>query len=191
MIYGPLPGTPFYELVIKEDLLHDVYVNTQELFCRWADVFTTKIQHPTLSAEQVEKIQDWCFKEDFQRLGPSIIRILETRLPGYQEFKDSLNPFLPEKAKYYAREHWGAYPVFLAANLLGPNAKFRSSTRNLQQRIHADIGYPTMAERFKSVLAVGAALWTALTLKLDLLQHPRLLRTTYRMRSKSWSSFDL
>ena len=31
------------------------------------------------------------------------------------------------------------------------------------------------------MLAVGAALWTGLTLKLDLFQHPKLTRTSYRM----------
>ncbi|MBT5873294.1 MAG: hypothetical protein HOH43_07725, partial [Candidatus Latescibacteria bacterium] len=149
------------------------------------------IKHPTLSPEQVEKIQDWCFKEDFQRLGPSIIRILETRLLGYLKLKDSPNPFLREKAKYYARELRGAYPVFLAASLFGPNGKIRRFTRDLQQRIHAELGNPTMVERIKSVLAVGAASWTAFTLKFDLFQHPRLVRTTYRLPSKSWHAFDL
>ena len=191
MIYGPVPGTPFYERVIKENLLHDVYIKDPDLFYRRADGFTTMIKHPTLSPEQVEKIQDWCFKEDFQRLGPSIIRILETRLLGYLKLKDSPNPFLREKAKYYARELRGAYPVFLAASLFGPNGKIRRFTLDLQQRIHAELGNPTMVERIKSVLAVGAASWTAFTLKFDLFQHPRLVRTTYRLPSKSWHAFDL
>jgi hypothetical protein len=38
---------------------------------------------------------------------------------------------------------------------------------------------------------VGAALWTGLTLKLDLFQHPRLVRTLYRMPSKRWGAFPL
>jgi len=38
---------------------------------------------------------------------------------------------------------------------------------------------------------VGAALWTGVTLKLDLFQHPKLQRTTYRLPEKSWSAFDL
>ncbi len=42
-----------------------------------------------------------------------------------------------------------------------------------------------------SVLAVGAAIWTALTLKFNLFQHPSLLRTSYRMPDKSWSAFHL
>src|SRR5260370_4255453 len=40
-------------------------------------------------------------------------------------------------------------------------------------------------------MAVGAALWTWLTLKLNLFQHPRLERTGYQMSEKSWSAFDL
>jgi hypothetical protein len=40
-------------------------------------------------------------------------------------------------------------------------------------------------------MAVGAALWTGLTLRLDLFQHPRLQRTAYRLPVKSWSAFDL
>jgi haloalkane dehalogenase len=191
MIYGPVPSTPFYERIIKDNLLHDVYIKDPELFYRRGDGFTTMIKHPTLSPDQIEKIQDWCFKQDFQRLGPSVIRIQETHLLGYQKLKNSPNPFLREKAKFYARELRYAYPVFLAGRLFGPNVKVRRWTRDLQQRIHAELGSPTLAERFRSVLAVGAALWTALTLKLDLFQHPKLVRTTHRLPGKSWSAFHL
>ena len=57
--------------------------------------------------------------------------------------------------------------------------------------MHAELGSPTLRERLKSVLAVGAALWTGLTLKLDLFQHPKLIRTMYRMPAKRWAGFDL
>jgi haloalkane dehalogenase len=191
MIYGPVPGTPFYERILEENLLHEVYVKDPELFYRRGDGFTTMIKHPTLSPGQIEDIQHWCYEQDFERLGPSIIRIQETRLLGYQKLKNSPNPFLREKAKYYGKELRNAYPVFLAGRLFGPNAKVRRWVHDLQRRIHAELGSPTLAERFKSVLAVGAALWTGLTLKLDLFQHPKLVRTTYRLPGKSWSAFHL
>jgi hypothetical protein len=41
------------------------------------------------------------------------------------------------------------------------------------------------------VVAVGAALWTGLTLKLNLFQHPKLMRTMYRTPAKRWAGFDL
>ncbi len=191
LIYGPVPSTPFYERIIKENLLQDVYTKDMDLFYRRADGFRTMIKHPTLSPEAIEDIQRWCFEEDFQRLGPSIFRVLEARLLGYQKLKHSPNPFLRQKAEYYATELRVAYPVFLAGRLLGPNAAVRQWIGDLQRRIHAELGQPALAEACKSVLAVGAALWTGLALKLDLFQHPRLIRTTYRMPGKRWSAFHL
>lgn len=191
LIYGPVPGTPFYERVIKENLLQDVYTSGKDLFYRRADGFRTMIKHPTLSPEQIEDIQRWCFEQDFQRLGPSIYRVLETRFLGYLKLKDSANPVLRQKAEYYAHELRYASPVFLAGRLLGPNAAVRKWIGNLERRIHAELGTPPLKQQLKSVLAVGAALWAGVTLKLDLFQHPKLQRTTYRLPEKNWSAFDL
>ncbi len=191
LIYGPVPGTPFFERVMKENLLHDVYRADPERMYRRGDGFTTMIKHPTLSPERIEELQRWCFNEDFQRLGPSIFRTLEARLLGYQKLKDSANPWLRRKAEYYARELRVAYPAFLAGRLLGPNAKIRRWTADLERRIHAELGAPSMEARLKSVLAVGAALWNGLTLRLNLFQHPKLLRTSYRMPNKRWAGFEL
>jgi haloalkane dehalogenase len=191
LIYGPVPGTPFYERIIKENLLQDVYTTDRDLFYRRADGFRTMIKHPTLSPAQIEDIQNWCFEQDFQRLGPSIYRVLETRLLGYLKLKDSPNPVLRQKAEYYAHELRFAYPVFLAGRLLGPNASVRKWIGRLERRMHAELGQPTSAQKLKSVLAVGAALWTGITLKFELFQHPKLQRTTYRVPEKSWSAFDL
>jgi hypothetical protein len=81
--------------------------------------------------------------------------------------------------------------VFLAGKLLGPNAAIRHWIGDLERRIHAELGSPVLVERLRSVLAVGAALWTGLTLKLDLFQHPRLIRTTHRMPTKRWAGAEL
>ena len=89
-----MPGTPFNERVIKENLLQDVYTTDKDLFYRRADGFRTMMKHPTLSPEQIEDLQHWCFEQDFQRLGPSIYRVLETRFLGYLKLKDSPNPDL-------------------------------------------------------------------------------------------------
>jgi hypothetical protein len=191
LIYGPVPGTPFYERIIKDNLLQDVYTTDRDLFYRRADGFRTMIKHPTLSAEEIEAIQTWCFEQDFQRLGPSIYRVLESRLLGYLKLKDSPNPALRQKAEYYARELRNAYPVFLAGRMLGPNAAIRRWIGELERRVHAELGQPVMAQRLQSVAAVGAALWTGLTLKLGLFQHPRLQRTTYRLPEHHGSAWQL
>jgi hypothetical protein len=53
------------------------------------------------------------------------------------------------------------------------------------------LGRPTPRQRLNSWLAVGAGLWTAVTLKLNLFQHPRLTRTVYRVPGKRWAGLDL
>ena len=191
LIYGPVPGTPFHERVIRENLLHDKYTTDKDLFYRRADGFTTMMKHPTLSPKEIEGIQQWCFEEDFQRLGPSIYRVLEARLLGYQKLKNSPNPVLRQKAAFYAKELRYAYPVFLAGRLFGPNRTIRKWIGDLERLVHTELGRPNMEERFKSVLAVGAAAWTGVTLKFDFLQHPKLMRTTYRMPGKRWGGFHL
>ena len=191
LIYGPVPGTPFSERILKENRLHDIYTQDPALMYRRADGFTTMMKHPTLSPAAIEEIQRWCFEQDFQRLGPSIFRVLETRLLGYQKLKNSANPFLRQKAQHFARELLTAYPVFLAGQLLGPNRAVRRWIRDLEKNMRRELGPPRTGELFKSLLAVGAALWTGLTLKLDLFQHPKLIRTMYRTPTARWAGFHL
>ncbi|MBM3861035.1 MAG: hypothetical protein FJ395_15495 [Verrucomicrobia bacterium] len=191
LIYGPVPGTPFGDRVRKGNLMQERYLNDTNLLYRRADGFSTMMKHPTLSAEQIEDLQRWCFDEDFQRLGPSIIRFLEARLLGYLKLKDSPNPALRDKARHYACELRNAYPVFLAAGLFGPNRAVRQWIRDLQRRIHAALGQPTFVEQLKSVAAIGAAAWTAFTLKFDLFQHPSLERIEYRLPAHKWSAQQL
>jgi len=191
LIYGPVPGTPFHERIIKENLLQDVYTSDKDLFYRRADGFRTMIKHPTLSPQQIEDIQRWCFEQDFQRLGPSIYRVLESRFLGYRKLKDSPNPVLREKAAYYAGELRYAYPVFLPGRWFGPNRRIRQWIGQLERDLHADLGRPTWLQRLKSGLAVGAALWTAVKLKFNLFEHPKLQRTAYRFPGKRWSAFHL
>lgn len=190
LIYGPVPGTPFNERIRRENLMHDEYIAEPERLYRRADGFTTTIKHPTLSAAEIEGLQRWCFEQDFQRLGPSIFRVLEGRLLGYQKLKDSPNPLLRAKADYYAEELRCATAVFLPGRLLGPNAAVRRWIGDLERRLHAEFGRPSLKEQAKSVVAVGAALWTWFTLKFDLFQHPQLLRTAYRLPSKRWRGFE-
>ena len=191
LIYGPVPGTPFYERAVKDNLLQEKYTTDKDLFYRRGDGFATMIKHPTLSPKDIEDLQRWCFNEDFQRLGPSIFRTLEARLLGYQKLKNSPNPWLRRKAEFYARELRVAYPAFLAGRLLGPNAAIRRWIGDLEKGIHAELGAPTLRDRLRSVMAVGAALWTGLTLKLDLFQHPKLTRTIYRMPAQRRAGADL
>ncbi len=179
LIYGPTPGTPFYDRIMKEGLLHQDLADDREKYYRKCDGFAAMVKHPTLAPEEIEALQRKCFADDFQTLGPSIYRTIETWFLGYKRLIGSENPSLRAKAAWFAREIRKSYPVFLAGRLLGPNKKIRAWVGQLQKEIHGTLGKPSWVERLFSVGAVGLALWTSVKLRFNLFQHPALVRTVY------------
>ena len=181
LIYGPTPGTPFYERIMKEGLLHDRLKADQLRYWKSCDGFTAMVKHPTLRPEQVEALQRRCFAEDFNRLGPSIFRVVETAWLGYLKHRGSDHPYLRRLSDRFRRDVRVAYPVFLAGRLFGPSRAVRRSIAELERWIKAELGAPTFGERLLSLAAVGAAVWTWITLRVDALQHPALTRHAYRV----------
>jgi hypothetical protein len=157
----------------------------RELYYRRCTGFTATVRHPTMKPEEIQAAQARCFEEDFSRLGPTIYRCIETQLLGYLKLKDAPNPVLRQKAQRLASEVRRAYPLFLAGAVLGPTRRVRQHIAALAARIHLTLGRPTWTERLLSVLTLGLATWTGLTLKLGLFQHPRLVRHTFRMPDES------
>ncbi len=185
LIYGPCPGTPFYDQVIREGKLLPEVANDPELFYRRGSAFHAMVSHPTMTSDQIEAAQQSCYREDFRRLGPVLHRSVERWLEGYLKLRESPSAFLRAKAELIAADIRRAYPLFLAGKLFGPTAHVRRWIGGLQQRIHVALGSPTWKERLQSVAALGLALWTGLTLRLGLFQHPPLVRHTFRMPDAS------
>ena len=97
LIYGPVPGTPFYERAIKDNLLQEVYTKDKDLFYRRGDGFATMIKHPTLSPAQIEELQRWCFEEGLPAARPEHLPYAGSaiaRLPEAWQFAQS--PIAPE-----------------------------------------------------------------------------------------------
>jgi radical SAM superfamily enzyme YgiQ (UPF0313 family) len=181
LIYGPVPGTPFFERVKQEGkFTQEVVDDPRNNFWRKGTGFYSFVRHDEMSARQIEELQSECFRQDFNRLGPSIYRAIAVWLNGYLKWKDSPIPIMRAKAREFARFIRGAYPAFLPGRWFGPTRETRRELGRLQRRIHEVLGKPTWTERALAAGAVPAAAWTALTLKLNLFQHPRLIRREYR-----------
>lgn len=181
LIYGPTPGTPFFDRVMKEGLLHEKFVENPEEYYRKCSGFSAMVKHAALTPQEIEVLQKKCFKKDYHGLGPSILRSIEVYLSGYLKMKDSSVPILRRKAKLFAGEIRRAYPLFLAGKVLGPNAKVRRLIKDLETKIYAAFGKPNIFERVQSFFALGMAFLTGIQLKLGLFQHPKLMRHTFRM----------
>jgi haloalkane dehalogenase len=188
LIYGPTPGTPFYQRIMEKGLLHKQLTDDPERYYHSCTGFKAMVRHPGMSPEEIEDSQARCFDADFKRLGPSIYRSVETWLLGYIKLKDSPSLFLRMKAKHFAFEIRRAYPIFLAGRLLGPSRESRRGIRELQRRVHEVLGPATWTERVQSIAAAVMAAWTGLTLRLGLFQHPSLTRNAYRLPAESLPS---
>ncbi len=185
LIYGPVPGTPFHERVVREGLMDPRYASDPDAFYRQGDGFRSFVRHPAMGPAEIEAEQRRCYEEDYRRLGPSIYRSVETWLLGHLKLRASPLPHLRRKAARFATEIRKAYPVFLAGRLLGPNPEVRAWIADLAGRAHATLGPSTIVERLKSVAVLAMAAWTGLTLKLHLFQHPRLVRHTFGLADES------
>ena len=53
--------------------------------------------------------------------------------------------------------------------------------RDLQKRIHQELGEPPFPQKLEAIAAIGTAAWSGFALKANLFQHPRLIRREYRM----------
>jgi len=182
LIYGPTPGTPFYERVVKEGRLHAFYRDNPEEHYRASDGFKSMVMHPTMTPGEIEALQTECYDTDFRLLGPSILRSVDVWFQGWKQYHNSESAYLRAKAERWAEDIRRAYPLFRVAKEAGP-------TPQLAARLEAEIGEllgpPSIGERTLSLIAPLAAAWTRFTLHHDYFQHPKLQRRAYR--TAPWS----
>lgn len=181
MIYNPNPGTPLYDRVKGQGLFRKEFADNPEHYWKWASGFRSLLEHPSMTGREIEEMQEYCFRQDFRELGPSIYRVAATMLNGYLRHKDSPNPFLRLKAERFAKELRASYPMYLPGELFAPTLHTRALVHRLKKRVYAALGQPSLAERLLKYGAVAAALWTSFTLRFNLFQHPALSRKGWRL----------
>lgn len=181
MIYNPNPGTPLYDRVKAKGLFRREFAENPEHYWKWASGFRSLLEHPAMTGRQIEEMQEYCFRQDFRELGPSIYRVAETMLNGYLRHKDSPNPFLRLKAARFAKELRLSYPMYLPGELFSPTLRTRALVHRLKKRVYAALGRPSFAERLLKYGAVAAALWTSFKLRFNLFQNPELTRAGWRL----------
>jgi radical SAM superfamily enzyme YgiQ (UPF0313 family) len=181
MIYNPNPGTPLYEKVKAQGLFRKEFSEDPEHYWKWASGFRSLTEHPAMTGREIEKMQEYCFEQDFKVLGPTIYRVVETMLNGYLRHKDSPNAFLRLKAERFAAELKKTYPMYLPGELFAPTLRTRAMVHRLKKRVHAAFGAPSLADRLLKYGALAAALWTSFKLRFNLFQNPALTRKGWRL----------
>jgi radical SAM superfamily enzyme YgiQ (UPF0313 family) len=127
MLYTPVPGTPLYQEMADQDrLLTDMDL---------ADMhgqYKFNFRHGAISREDSKRFLDWAFRRDFERNGPSLYRMCQTMLWGWQRYKDYPDPRVRER---FAREVKKLSSVYNAA-LWVMEREFKKVNRSVSEQIH-------------------------------------------------------
>jgi hypothetical protein len=101
MLYTPIPGTPFHAEMTDRGLMkdpgeyHPSDIHGQAIL---------NYRHPHLNDEQTAEYMLRAFDRDFQRNGPSTLRIVRTTLAGWRRYKDHPDPCIRDRYRWEARE---------------------------------------------------------------------------------------
>jgi radical SAM superfamily enzyme YgiQ (UPF0313 family) len=127
MLYTPTPGTPLHrEMADQGRLLTDVD------FADMHGQYKFNFRHGAISRDDPKRFLDWAFWRDFERNGPSLYRMCQTMLQGWQRYKDCPDPRVRERYVRQMRKLSGAYN----AALWVMEREFRKVNRSVSEQIH-------------------------------------------------------
>jgi radical SAM superfamily enzyme YgiQ (UPF0313 family) len=128
MLYTPVPGTPLYKQISDEGrLLPEVDL---------ADIhgqFKFNFQHAAISRDDSKRFLDRAFWRDFERNGPSLYRMCQTMLQGWQRYKDYPDARVRERFERQRAKLRGAY----TAALWAMEREFRKVNLSVSERIRS------------------------------------------------------
>jgi haloalkane dehalogenase len=177
LIYFAFPGTPLHERVLNENLYHSYYRDNPDY--RKFDGFSMHFKHRNFSPVELENLQRQLYRDNFERLGPSIVRIIRTWFDGWRYMRNASNPLLRERAQQMRKYVESALPGLYPAALFGPNRIQRRKARILIRQIRSAFGSPSLFDRLSGWATMPLAGWTWLASRLQIGQQPRLLRVEY------------
>lgn len=178
LIYFAFPGTPFHREVLREGRYLEAYREDPDY--RTFDGFSMHFEHPHFQPRELEALQRFLYREAFERLGPSMVRVLQTWFEGWRNMRDASRPLLRERAERMRRYVRNALPGIYPAVRFGPNRERRAEALRFLREIEKELGPLSLGERLACWGTVPLSCWTWFTEKLGLLQQPRLQRVQHR-----------
>ena len=177
LIYFAFPGTPFYERAISDNLYHAKYLQNPDY--RKFDGFSMHFKHRHFLPEELERLQNQLYQDSFERLGPSIVRFVETWFDGWRHMRQASNPLLRDRAKRMRAYIEGALPGLYPAAFFGPNRIQRRKARVLIRQIKSAFDPLPVSSRLSGLATLPLASWTWLASRFKIGQQPGLLRVEY------------
>jgi hypothetical protein len=183
LIYFAFPGTPLHKKAVAEKGFLPAYEENPDY--RTFDGFTMHFIHPRFTADEIEALQKKIYRDNFETLGPSLVRVVKAWFHGYLNLRDSDNPLLKGRAERMRDYVRSAIPGIWPAVVLGPHQRIRAEARSFLKDIESELGPISIAERMTSWLTLPLCLWTWLSTRLSIGQQPKLLRIEHRLQARN------
>ena len=142
LFYSPVPGTPLYERLKREGR-----INNDLPYEDYHGLCPPLINHPAFSSELACAIQDEAYMSEYQQLGPSIARYIETDYIAWLHLRNTKSNILKLKAAGYEKK-FGYYRIILSAiERLAPEASMAEMAKKVRCDIESHFGKTTAVER--------------------------------------------
>ncbi|MFZ5830589.1 MAG: B12-binding domain-containing radical SAM protein [Planctomycetota bacterium] len=140
MLYTPIPGTPLYKQLESEGRLKD------ESEYHHGDIHGQLIfnyRHRNIPAGAEGELMIRAFDRDFERNGPSVVRIVRTTLQGYQRYKNHPDARIRRRFEWEARGLGVTMSALVNASRLyyRHNPAMHAKMTELLGQLHAEFGW--------------------------------------------------
>lgn len=180
MIYTAIPGTPLYDCLNKEGRILEIPWHK-------VDGFLSNFKHQHMTQEQISEMQNYCFKTEYETLGPSVFRFVKNSYKGYLRFRDSEIPIQQARARVFERYCRQSLPLFEVGIQYAPNDKVRGMILELQEKFNETFGGMNNGQKILSRLAkISAKVNQKMLDRGEWILQPRLERKVYDVKSKKF-----
>jgi hypothetical protein len=146
----PYPGTALWDSLKKERRL--------DLSVPWVEYhnYGGPYRHLHLTPGQIHRFIEDAHRELYEDLGPSMLRMVETFLNGYEYCLGSHRHELREdKAERFRKRLRIAYPLVKICQAFAPNARVRGRALDAEKRLRDLLGPPSSAARVLTSILVA------------------------------------
>jgi hypothetical protein len=172
MLYTPCPQTPLHRRLKAEGRLYDIPY-------QFRDGYHLTFRHPHFSDKRLEQLMSSLMRRDYEELGPSICRVLEAQLLGWQNLHESPSPLYRARAREHKNMCLKIYPLLRHAIGLAPGPKARRYLTDLRSRVEDEFRIPSSA-RVKETVVPILSLYTRMKDRLFPNPQPKPIINRYR-----------
>lgn len=180
LIQFALPGTPLFASAMAEGRHRPALRDGIDL--RSFDGFSAHFEHRNFATpEALEALQAEAYQTDFERLGPSVLRLSGVWLEGYRNLRSDASRGLRARAEVLRARARQVLPSLRTIARFAPSPEVRERALALRRDLVRDTGGLSPSERALEAAAPSLYRLTEALSRTGALESPGLLRVVHRM----------